>query len=53
MFEDYGMWMADGKVLGDGGIDLKNLFKNKLMYLFHAWSIININNNKLKGYDKY
>ena len=26
--EDYGMWMADGKVLGDSG-SLKNLFKKK------------------------
>ena len=49
--EDYGMWMADGKVLGDSG-SLKNLFKKESTALVvPANSIININNNKLKGYE--
>ena len=49
--EDYGMWMADGKVLGDSG-SLKNLFKKESTALVvPSNSIININNNKLKGYE--
>jgi len=49
--EDYGMWMADGKVLGDSG-SLKNLFKKESTALIvPSNSIININNNKLKGYE--
>jgi hypothetical protein len=49
--EDYGLWMADGKVLGDSG-SLKNLFKKESTALVvPANSIININNNKLKGYE--
>ena len=48
--EEYGSWMADGKVLNGGS--LKNLFKKTSTALVvPSNSIININNNKLKGFD--
>jgi len=48
--EEYGSWMADGKVLNGGS--LKNLFKNTTTALVvPANSIINITDNKLKGFD--
>ena len=48
--EDYGTWAADGKVLNGGTI--KNLFTAKTTALIvPANSIINLNNNNLKGYD--
>ena len=48
--ENYGSWYADGKVLNGG--KLTNLFKETSTALVvPANSIININNNNLKGYD--
>ncbi len=48
--ENYGTWMADGKVLSGGS--LKNLFKETSTALVvPSNSIINLNNNNLKGYD--
>ena len=48
--QDYGTWAADGKVLNGGTI--KNLFKAKTTALIvPANSIIDLNNNNLKGYD--
>ena len=48
--EDYGSWTADGKVLSGG--DLKNLFKaTSTALIVPSNSIINLNNNNLKGYD--
>ena len=48
--EEYGSWMADGKVLNGGS--LKNLFKNTTTALVvPSNSIINITDNKLKGFD--
>ena len=47
--EEYGTWYADGKVLSGGS--LKNLFKKTSTALVvPANSIININDNKLKGF---
>ena len=49
--EEYGSWVADDKILSDSG-SLKNLFSGKSTALVvPANSIININNNNLKGYD--
>ena len=49
--EEYGSWMAEGKVLGKDG-DFKNLFeKTTTALVVPANSIINITNNKLKGFD--
>lgn len=51
--EDYGIWMADGKVLGDEG-SLKNLFKKTSTALIvPANSIINLNTGELKGYSRF
>ena len=48
--EEYGSWMAEGKVLSGGS--LKNLFKKTTTALVvPSNSIINITNNKLKGFD--
>ena len=48
--EEYGAWMAEGKVLSGGS--LKNLFeKTSTALVVPANSIINVNNNNLKGYD--
>ena len=48
--EEYGSWMAEGKVLSGGS--LKNLFeKTSTALVVPANSIINVNNNNLKGYD--
>jgi hypothetical protein len=48
--EEYGIWMAEGKVLSGGS--LKNLFKKTSTALVvPANSIINITDNKLKGFD--
>ena len=51
--EAYGVWMADGKVLGDEG-SLKNLFKKTSTALVvPANSIINLNTGELKGYSRF
>ena len=48
--EEYGSWMADGKVLSGGS--LANIWKKTSTALVvPSNSIININNNNLKGYD--
>jgi len=48
--QDYGTWAADGSVLNGGTI--KNLFTAKTTALIvPANSIIDLNNNNLKGYD--
>jgi hypothetical protein len=47
---EYGSWYADGKVLNGGSI--KNLLKSTSTALVvPSNSIINLNNNKLKGYN--
>ena len=48
--DEYGSWVAEGKVLSGGS--LKNLFKKTSTALVVApQSIIDINNNTLKGYE--
>jgi hypothetical protein len=48
--EEYGSWMAEGKVLSGGS--LKNLFKKTTTALVvPSNSIINITDNKLKGFN--
>tara|TARA_R100000084_G_scaffold9451_1_gene3276 strand:+ start:168 stop:2126 length:1959 start_codon:yes stop_codon:yes gene_type:complete len=50
--DNYGKFFVDGKVFGDGGLNLSNIIsKQTNVFVMPGQDVIDMNNNNLKGYN--